>query len=737
MPNVQNQPRPAPWPHRKSRTFWAFFISYLALLTTLVVIMGVFSWYGVLQRIKRENSEKNLSDARALSSQLDDELLGFAINAQKIREVPWIRKLYTGSAVFESYFDTIRRREILWEVPLYAGGSASVIDSVLLFPNEDISISVRGWLSMDEYWCTLGLDGSQQQTLLSELRAVSSLQEIAETEPFLAANTLILAAPLESIAQPRAYICWLVRGQSLAENVQRTMPGSIASLEVLREDGSTVFQAGNPVEGNGYSCESSSLPGWRYHFTFSAAPGAVPADELLGLFKANILLLLAGLTLSYLLSVITYRPLGRVLARITPAGGQRTEVSDYHLIRSSFESLEEENRRMRDSVGQYEKTVRLDMIRQLLKGRFDEEAIQQDLDRWQIPFPADGLYQVMVLSGGEQMEAYPAVQLMDKLRGRLEKISGCRHELVESMDGDLIIVLAFPSGKEASRLSRLGAELARELIALCAPYFSRRPLVSAGGVHEGYVGISISYHFAVDQRFHLPRSWGAAPDDEGIFGYYYPLEWENQLIVSLKAGSQPSADRILTELRRENKRLKPEGGASQKAGVKLISMILETLLRVISELSLDDRLFIDDLDVVYTDESFDQKWLCLQAISARICLQAVSRRAEPENLGKKLAAYVDEHFCESSLCLKSLGDVFGLSVQSISRLFKAAAGDTFYNYLYRKRMEYACELLRTTNGTMANVANQVGYENEFSFKRAFVRYTGIRPKEYMENNRSS
>lgn len=725
-----------PRPRRKSRTFWAFFISYLALLTTLVVIMGFSSWYSVFQRVKRENSEKNLNDAHALSSQLDDELLSFAVNAQKVREVPWIRKLYTGSAAFEGYFDTIRRREILWEVPLYAGSSSSVMDSVLLFPDEDISISVRGWLSIEEYWSTLGLDSAQRQALSEGLRAVSSLQEIAETEPALSANALLLAAPLESIAKPRAYICWLVRGQSLAENFERIMPGSIASLEVLRADDSIVFQAGVPSEGGGYDCESASLPGWRYRFTFSAAPGAVPADELAGLFKANLLLLLAGIVLSYLLSVITYRPLGRVLARVTPqgSGGQ---VSDYHIISSSFASLEEENRRMKDSVGQYEKTVRLDIIRQLLKGRFDEEAIQQDLDRWQISFPADGLYQVMVLSGGERLAAYAAVQLMDKIRCRLEKIPDCRHELVESMDGDLIIVLAFPGKEEANRLSRLGAELARELIALCAPYFSRRPLVSAGGVHEGYVGISVSYHFAVEQRSHLPRSWGAVPDEAGIFSCYYPLEWENQLIASLKAGNQASADRILEELRRENRRLKPEGEGPQKAGVKLISMILETLLRVISELSLDDRLFIDDLDVVYTDESFDQKWLCLKAISARICLQAASKREEPEGLGQKLVGYVDGHFCESSLCLKSLGDVFDLSVQSISRLFKAAAGDTFYNYLYRKRMEYACELLRTTGGTMASVANQVGYENEFSFKRAFVRYTGIRPKEYMENNRPS
>ena len=240
---------------------------------------------------------------------------------------------------------------------------------------------------------------------------------------------------------------------------------------------------------------------------------------------------------------------------------------------------------------------------------------------------------------------------------------------------------------------------------------------------------------------HLPRSWDyVIGDDTNGEQYYYPLEWEIQLISSLKAGNHSAANRILEELRKENRKLKPlrSDGASAKAGVKLVSMILDTFLRVISELSLNDRLFMEDLDVVFTNESFDHKWECLLSICERICTLA-SREKESSAvscLGRELLDYVNDHFRSSDLCLKTLGDRFNLSIQSISKLFKTAADDTFYNYLYHKRMEYACHLLRTTSDTMQSIANQVGYENEFSFKRAFIRYTGIRPKDYMENNRS-
>ena len=279
----------------------------------------------------------------------------------------------------------------------------------------------------------------------------------------------------------------------------------------------------------------------------------------------------------------------------------------------------------------------------------------------------------------------------------------------------------------------------RELITLCSPYFPQRPLVSVGELNEGFIGISVSYHFAVDQRTHLPRSWEfTINDDSDSNQYYYPLEWEAQLISSLKAGNHASADRILEELRRENRRLKfsESNSNSSKAGVKLISAILETLLRVTSELSINDRLFMDDLDVVFTNEPFDRKWECLHSISAQICFLVSREKEVPAgSLGRDMVAYVDEHFRDSDLCLKTLSDRFSLSIQSISKLFKLATDDTFYNYLYHKRMEYACELLRTTSDTMQNIAKQIGYENEFSFKRAFVRYTGTRPKDYMENNR--
>lgn len=61
----------------------------------------------------------------------------------------------------------------------------------------------------------------------------------------------------------------------------------------------------------------------------------------------------------------------------------------------------------------------------------------------------------------------------------------------------------------------------------------------------------------------------------------------------------------------------------------------------------------------------------------------------------------------------------------------------FYDYLCRIRMEKAKEYLRTMDAPIAEVARRVGYENELSFKRAFVRYEGIKPREYRQNQQEA
>ena len=70
--------------------------------------------------------------------------------------------------------------------------------------------------------------------------------------------------------------------------------------------------------------------------------------------------------------------------------------------------------------------------------------------------------------------------------------------------------------------------------------------------------------------------------------------------------------------------------------------------------------------------------------------------------------YIHDHIGEA-LDLGSISRAAGLSVFHFSRLFKAATGDSPFQFVTRTRMERAKELLRKTRLPISDIAERVGY----------------------------
>lgn len=69
----------------------------------------------------------------------------------------------------------------------------------------------------------------------------------------------------------------------------------------------------------------------------------------------------------------------------------------------------------------------------------------------------------------------------------------------------------------------------------------------------------------------------------------------------------------------------------------------------------------------------------------------------------------------------------GLSRSAFAERFTSTVGLPPMSYLTRWRMLLAGQRLRESSDTLAQVAEAVGYESEFSFSRAFARETGVAP----------
>ena len=82
---------------------------------------------------------------------------------------------------------------------------------------------------------------------------------------------------------------------------------------------------------------------------------------------------------------------------------------------------------------------------------------------------------------------------------------------------------------------------------------------------------------------------------------------------------------------------------------------------------------------------------------------------------------------EAPWTVEELGQRVGLSRSALHERFAALIGQAPMQYLAHWRIQVGATLLRDTGSTVASVAQQVGYESEAAFARAFKRLVGQPP----------
>jgi AraC-like DNA-binding protein len=77
-----------------------------------------------------------------------------------------------------------------------------------------------------------------------------------------------------------------------------------------------------------------------------------------------------------------------------------------------------------------------------------------------------------------------------------------------------------------------------------------------------------------------------------------------------------------------------------------------------------------------------------------------------------------------------LASAVGMSRSAFALRFSVLLGESPIHYLVRRRLARACRLLEGNGVTIARVADEVGYESDVAFSRAFKRQLGLSPADY-------
>ena len=122
-----------------------------------------------------------------------------------------------------------------------------------------------------------------------------------------------------------------------------------------------------------------------------------------------------------------------------------------------------------------------------------------------------------------------------------------------------------------------------------------------------------------------------------------------------------------------------------------------------------------------------------------LILLASAKKILPKKLSKRHAVvairdYVNEHYMED-ISLRQICHEKHLNMSYISRKFKECIGINFETYLQNIRVQNACTLLIETEDSIDSIIEQVGYQDNSSFRKQFKRLLNTTPLKYRQLHR--
>ncbi|MFV0362889.1 MAG: response regulator [Suipraeoptans sp.] len=111
-----------------------------------------------------------------------------------------------------------------------------------------------------------------------------------------------------------------------------------------------------------------------------------------------------------------------------------------------------------------------------------------------------------------------------------------------------------------------------------------------------------------------------------------------------------------------------------------------------------------------------------------------SKENEDDELISSVKRYINEHITDD-ITVSGIAAAFCLSPNYFSRLFKRVAREGCNEYIIRKRIELASNLLVDTNMKVGKIAQDVGYNDTNYFSLTFKKQTGLTPLQYRETKR--
>lgn len=98
----------------------------------------------------------------------------------------------------------------------------------------------------------------------------------------------------------------------------------------------------------------------------------------------------------------------------------------------------------------------------------------------------------------------------------------------------------------------------------------------------------------------------------------------------------------------------------------------------------------------------------------------------------EIIRYIDANILNIT-SVEEIADKLSYSKYYISHVFKEKTGITILNYITKRKIDIAIELLKSGELSISEIAEKLNYETAQSFSKMFKKHTGVSPVKYKES----
>ena len=124
----------------------------------------------------------------------------------------------------------------------------------------------------------------------------------------------------------------------------------------------------------------------------------------------------------------------------------------------------------------------------------------------------------------------------------------------------------------------------------------------------------------------------------------------------------------------------------------------------------------------------------VDVLRAAVDIRDAKSKSQGTSAMKKVLDFIDQNCYNENFSLNDVAEAVNMSANYLSATFSQSMQKTFVEYVTGKRMERAKKLLRETDRSSGEIAQEVGYKDPHYFSYVFKKNQGCSPREYRSGN---